>query len=415
MSNREEGGPISLPQCFGGVIMKDCFKKLLSVCVALLLLGGCSSSEDVSIAAGNENMLRYLNEQPINVSEAVQIYLNTNQKEKNDLLREDFSISSGEMDVEAGTYFEILECTRNKQDIFYTKCYSESMAQFSYYNQVYRYDTEQDKSILLYETANAYWLNELVAADEYIYWVEYIYKIEEESSFYQVMQFDLSTEEVKCIASRNATETGEICTAISEHYMTWYDYYSNDEVVISVFDIKNQELMNIEDEGLRLSAPYERLYVVDDGITYFSEDETGNIYINRYNLSTKEKEVLFLGVKGDFNKLAGCFSNSKFIGWFEEYSVGPYYFFNIDSGVLYCLDPPSGMNVFSAWATSDFLFVNDSQNHCVYVYDFGSKETYYQVIPQKGAGLGIRQYEDGAPYMKVRMKEKTSLLSIQMP
>lgn len=390
-------------------------KWILCSWIAVFILGSCSSPGNIPIAEENEYTQLQLNQQPINISEAVEIVLDWNPKEKTDLLMEVFSIDDGETDAEAGTYFEILECTKNQKDTFYTKCYSEIMAQFSYFNQVYQYNAEQDQSILLYETADAIWVNELVAADNTVYWVEYNkYENGKSGIMYRVMQFNLGTGEVQCIASRDSDEAGELCLAISEQYVTWYDFYRDDKkAIISIYDIKNQEIISIED-GVQLFAPYERLDVVDGAITYFTEDEEENLYINRYDISSTKKDILWLGEKKDYKKLSGCFSDSEYIGWFEEYGWGPYYFYNMESGVLYCLHPPKGMSVFSQWVSEGCLYVNESLDDRIYVYDFVSGDVLYQNLPPDSTGFVICQYEDGAPYLKVRMGDETKLLSIEI-
>lgn len=403
-----------------------------SFILMMFLLGGCgvmsdketnqtmkhsqeeilNATENVESYIDKENfdMQNMLNDRPLDVSDATEISLNKNAKESSDLLCVDFEIDKGNVDTEAETYVEISECVRNKNDIFYVRSYGEEGAQFYYLNRIYCSDLKHNKEVLLYET-DAVWLNEFLATDMNLYWVEYVFSEEKGDFDYNVMQYNLSTEVVTCIASRNAVESEEICLAVSNDYVAWYDSYWDGRVQIIIFDIEKQEIQNIQDANIKKFMPYERLNIVDDYITFFSQDEEGWIYINRYNLNTYEKDVLLLGKKEDYKKLAACFSDSKYIGWLTEYSYGTYYFYNIETGNLYSLSQSDEMRVFSGWL-SDYLFINESQSGCVYVYDFDTKETYYQNITQ-GTALSLRSYGDYHLYMKVVGEKNVELLTVQ--
>ena len=366
----------------------------------LLILGGCSSWRTSDV--------QQLNQQPIDRSEASEIVLDQDPREETGLLEEAFSVDNGDGDEGEGQYSEVRESTGNEKDFYYIKSYSESMAQFSYFNQIYRYDPVRDQSVLLYETEEAIWVNELAAADHTVYWVEYL---PEDRIVYNVMQFDLDTGEAKCIASRN--NTGELCLSASDGYVTWYDQTLDDNnVSIVIYDVRKQEFLPIEDD-VQLAAPYERLDIVDDGITYFSEDEVGNLYINRYNLISKKKDSLMLGDKKNYDRLAGCFSDSEYIGWFEKYGSGPYYLYHVESGDLYCLEPSKGMNVFTARVSSGRLYVLDSSGKAVYIYDPATGDTQYQKLSSGCIGLRFRQRVDGGLYLNAKEQGKDILFSIQ--
>lgn len=376
------------------------------------ILNGTESVESYIDKDDKESldMQNMLNDGPVDVSDATEILLDEKAKESSDLLCVDFEIDKGNVDTEDETYIEISECVRNKNNIFFVRSYGEEGAQFYYLNRIYCSDLKHNKDVLLYET-DAIWLNEFLATDMNLYWVEYVFSEEKGDFDYNVMQYDLSTEVVTCIASRNAVESEEICLAASNGYVAWYDSYWDGRVQIIIFDIEKQEIQTLQDANIKKFMPYERLNIVDDYITFFSQDEEGWIYINRYNLNTYKKDVLLLGKKEDYKKLAACFSDSKYIGWLTEYSYGTYYFYNIESGNLYSLSQSDEMRVFSGWL-SDYLFINESQSGCVYVYDFDTKEASYQKITQ-GTALSLRPYEDDFLYMKVIGEENVGLVTVQ--
>lgn len=355
------------------------------------------------------DMQNMLNDRPLDASDATEISLNKNAKESYDLLCVDFEIDKGNVDTEAETYFVISECVRNINDIFFVRSYGEEGAQFYNLNQIYCSDLKQNKEVLLYET-DAVWLNEFLSTDMNLYWVEYVFSEKKGDFDYNVMQYDLSTEVVTCIASRNAVESEEICLAASNDYVAWYDSYWDGKVQIIIYDIKKQEIQTIQDANIKKFMPYERLNIVDDYITFFSQDEEGWIYINRYNLNTYEKDVLLLGKKEDYKKLAACFSDSKYIGWLTEYSYGTYYFYNTENGNLYSMSQSDEIRVFSGWL-SGYLYINESQSGCVYVYDFDTEETYYQKIEQ-GVALSLKPYGDKLLHMKVIGDENLGLVTV---
>lgn len=401
-------------------------KMILSGIISLIAiwLGACSVSleEQAHEASGavqfqsgehvQEETQITLNKSSLDILEATEISLNTSGKELSDLLHVDCYIEKGKVDVKAGAYTEISECARNEKDIFYVKSYGKEGAQFYYLNQIYHYDADQKEDVLLYETSDAVWLNEFFANNTYLYWVEYVYVEEKGNYDYNVMQYNLSTEEIACIASRNEAESDEICLAVSNEYVTWYDGYQNENIKIIIYDVARQEIQSIQDATIQRYMPYERLNIVDGGITFFSQDAEEKVYINRYNLETQKTDILLLGNKNDFDQLAACFSNEEFIGWLTEYSYGTYYFYNIKSGELYSLSQSDDMRIFSGWL-SKYFYVNDSVSGRVYAYDFESGETYYQNIEQ-GSALSLRPYGENLLYMKVVGDENVELLTVRI-
>lgn len=377
----------------------------------LICLGGCGVAteqerppkEQEESATGQE----WLSENPVDISQAVEISLVTGAEELNNLLQVDCRLKRGEIDAQTGIYTEIGEFARNENTIFYVKYYGRDGAQNYHLSQIYRYDSDSEEDILLYETAEGVWLNEFGANSAYLYWVEYIYS--EEQQIYNVMQYNLSTEGVSCIASRKASESNEICLAVSENYVTWYDGLGDSNLEIAIYDVAKQELQRIQEETVKIFAPYVRLHVVDGGITYFTQDAEDRIFIHRYNLETKQTDILYLGEANVDTKLAECYSSKNYIAWLTEYSFGTYYFYHIESGKLYSLHQTDELRVFSGWL-SDCFYVNDSVSGRIYAYDFGTEKIYYQDIAQ-GLGLSLRPYGEKL-YMKVVGDENVEMLTI---
>lgn len=235
-----------------------------------------------------------MNHDPIDVSKAVEIILSPKEGVQDVLLQESFAEKKGE--TNGNTYYEVDVCRSNEESGFYTVSHAEDMAQYTDLNQIYRVDLNTDNREMLYETREAYWLNEFEAAGGFLYWVEFVWpKTQEEQSgpLYRVMQYELTTGEVSCIAERDGEVINEICLAASEQYVTWYDdYREEDRTEIVIYDSNKQEFHTLS--GVKGFSQYARLDIIDGGITYLSEDEGGNTLINRYDLTTRKTDALLL-------------------------------------------------------------------------------------------------------------------------
>lgn len=348
-------------------------KSFVSVlCLSLLpalMLGGCGKQ-----AGGG-----LLNEEPVDLSSAAEITIDQDAAETDGLFQEAASIDEDAIAIDPGEgkHANVDFGAANEDASFYLASYSEDMAQYSYFNQIYRHDLGTGEDSLFYETDDAIWVNELAATKDALFWVEYL--PEGDKISYHVMRLALDGDAAECIATLS-DDKGEPCLEASDRYVTWYDYKNDgSDAKISIYDDEKQEFLSMEDD-MMLAAPYGRLEIVDNGITYFSEDEEGNLYVNRYDIGTKGKDVLLLGSMDDYDKLAECFSDSEYLGWYEEYSWGPYYLYHMDDGKLYKFDPPEGMEVFAANVSSGIFYVNDTSHGVVYAYDLASGETKRESI-----------------------------------
>lgn len=341
-------------------------------------LAGCTAAEDAGAFAGK---VTQLNDSPIDLAGATEITLAPEEKVQTGLLQESFSVVKGGSDEK--TYFTVDSCRRNEDGGFYQVSYSENMAQFSCLNRIYHVDLETGDRALLYETEEAYWLNEFEAGHDFLYWVEYIWAEAEEQecgTTYRVIQYELATGEVKCIAERSAEEFFDICLAVSEQYVTWYDDDNNGRADIVLYDVKKQEFCVLT--GAKKFSRYERPDIVDGGITYFSEDEEG-----------------------------------KYIGWLTDYDYlkSVYYFYDMETGNLHSFRESEEMNVFSM-RLSDYLYFNSSDQDGIYtlhVCDLASGKSWKQEL--KGHGMQFRECGDGQVYLEIRSEEEAEVAVVRMP
>ncbi len=373
------------------------------------VLTGCGAQE----ASGEA--VRRLNDDPIDCAGATELTVFQEEGDWNELLRKSFSEKKEGRD--GSTFYGVDVCRRNEESGFYSVSYGEDMAQFTFLNQIYRVDPETEHREMLYETREAYWLNEFEVNNNFLYWVEYVWTDSEQiryGTLYRVMQYELATGEVSCIAERSDEEVFEICLAASERYVTWYDDYEDGRTEIAVYDIEKQELYTLP--GVKKFSAFARLDIVDGGITYFSEDEEGNISVNRYVLDTKKTNVLLLGKAKDFEKPLNCFSTDRYLGWKTDCGAvrgDRYYFYDMENGALYSVCEEKGRNVFSHWL-SDYLYLNcsDSDGDTLYVCELSSGRVWRQRLA--GSGMQFRECEDGQVYLEVRTDKETELMTIEV-
>lgn len=328
-----------------------------------------------------------------NFNDVTEINITDSANEKN-LVKEELSMLKYELEETTGNDIDLLEYAQNSENVYYTKCYYIPMTIYTYYAEVYCYNIESKTHTLIYQKENISNLNELRANDDYVVWVEYI--PEGEGFDYSVMLYDSKSGDVSNIATINSDYIGEICLSISKNYVTWYEYYYNEErVEVSIYDINDKSTYQLENEDIVLFYPYERLDIVDDGITFFTKNDEGNVEVNRYNIKDKTTFSLVIEEEMEF---AGCMSNQDYIGWFTNYNNGRYYFYHMDSDKIYTLNSLGNLTFFDV-RLEDKLYINERTLNRIYVYDFMTDETVYQNL---GESIAFTFY--GADNKKISMK-----------
>ena len=123
-----------------------------------------------------------------------------------------------------------------------------------------------------------------------------------------------------------------------------------------------------------------------------------------------------LGKRNASEKLSGCFSTEKYMGWQTDGGVvrDSYYFYDRESGALYSLRGSTEINVFSAWL-SDYLYLNcyDSEGYTLYVCDLSDGRSWQEKL--EGHGMQFREYGGGQVYLEVRTDDEVKLMAIGVP
>ncbi len=389
-------------------------KNVLTILVILMVLVcGCgeqaadnhemnAKKDSEEVSAGNDNngsgmdndVEGILSESPLvmNLDNAIELSVNWDMEGNSTLLKEKFSVEKNGKDMEKNLNYSNSIIGYNEEYGFYYRSYIEDMAQYDAGYAIYSYDLRSGESAVLHEIWDAIWVNEMHVSGNYMYWVEYRSGVQ--GNCYQIMQFVLDTKELKCIAEYNE-ETMEPCLAVSANYVTWYEEDEEGEAKLVVWNIQRQVLEIIDtvdiDEKTPVTKfmPWERLEIVDDYVTFFTQDKDGNVYVNRYQLHSGLRDIMSIGDKKNYKKVAGCFSNEEYIGWFTEYSVGTVYFYNIKEKQLSKLSLTATNPIFS-FALYDKLYINTGRE--IYIYDISSASTHKYDL--NGSGLQFEQYEE---------------------
>lgn len=390
---------------------KETMFKKTGLLFFVLLLCGLSGCSRAAAAPGQEE------HQITDISslEAETLSMAGNIQETETLREDKFILADEEVfarhveNVEPGNHTELESAIRNTDSIFYQIIYSEDMAQFAYRNQIYMRPLGKDEDTLLYDTSDAYWLNEICANDMYLYWVEYVSSTtsDDTEACFRVMQCQLDNGNISCIAERDGAEFSEICLEVSDRFLTWYDVHMHDPAVeLAVFDIEKQEFLeraNTDNDmpglAVTLYNPYERLEIVEDHVTYFMRDDQEQLYIRCEDLHTGATDTFLLGKTKPYHKIAACYSDSRYIGWYTDYGdMGDYYFYDTVSEKLYLWNvKKDGMYVFSNFFCRGKLYFNNTNDHNVYVWDLPTGQVYRQNFGEDA--YWIRSYGDNLLYL----------------
>ena len=141
-------------------------------------------------------------------------------------------------DIAPEDYANVEKIVRNADYVFYQISYSKQMEQNQYRNKIYAHCLQQDKDVLIYDTSEAYWINEIMANNTHLYWVEYI--SDGTNVCYRVMQYQLDNGNISCIAERDITEFSDMCLGLSERFLIWDDMHSDGRVEIVVLILKSR-------------------------------------------------------------------------------------------------------------------------------------------------------------------------------
>ena len=390
--------------------------------LSMLFVGACGKRPT---EIDNIDTAEELNQAFIDVSKAVEIVLSPDEGAQDMLATETFA--EKRYGTNGDIRWEIVYSRRNEESGFYSIYHELDVEENEYLVQFFRVDLKTNEREMLYESRNPDRLTEIEVTDSFLYWTENVL-YESGGVATRVMQYELATGEVRCIAESEKMVHAELC--VSEQYVVWCEHSGEGWWEIVFYDVHKQEFHTLP--GIKSSTlggqgspeilagfrPFSSLDIIDGGITFFSEAGGGNTYINRYDLNTRTMDAQLL-IEGRGTEMAGCFSSKRYIGWQlgDRLEGRKYYYYDRDSGSLYCIRGENKKaGLLSQWF-SDYLYFHykdpDKDGDFLFVLDPASGKVWQQKL--EGYGRQFREYGSGQVCVEVLTGEEQKLFTIQIP
>lgn len=350
------------------------------------------------------------------LEQAVEINFDAERFPSAGILKPDSIVGPPETKEEDGLHVGLGSSLMSNGSTYWFKEYYEDMAQYCVKYRLYRSTPDFAETQPLYMTENTYWLNEFCGSEDYLYWVEFRNESKEEHNTMYVMQYDLKTSKLKTIADRECGKYEDILLQVSGDYLTWYDCAHDGDISMVVYRIPEQRFLDINvSETVSKSMPYGRLNVTNGGITYFSQDDSENIYVSRLQLDSGDLRKLYIGKKNELKEITGCYSTDRYMGYHTGYSTGKYYFYNPDTGKAgYFSSGYSAENelaVFSMCCDGEYLYLNDTKNHRIIRCDVEEGKGQCWTLPE---GTGMHFHNCDGEGIQFEVKEQGQSMIIRL-
>lgn len=332
------------------------------------------------------------------------------QKENVTVLTPHFWVEKNGHDLNEELDWSIDKCVTHDGKVYALKLYYERESQYCEKCQVLSMDEGSKEMEVILEKSDLIWMNEFTAGGKYLYWVEYrLPDGKNEASIsnsveYRIIQYDLENGQEMVLGVRDGMQYDEICLEANENYVTWYDSCWNEDGTdgthsLTVYDVNKEKFYDMDDVGsVAKYVPYERLNIYDGGITFFCEDDDGNITIHRLQLDTGRVLKLSIGRKRDYAKIAGCFSTQRYLGWFLDYGKGYYYIYDLKKEKLFKID---GKGIFSKYCIGDrFYAYYSNDDPAVRCYSLDDESVAYYDL-QGLRGFQFQSTEEGAVRLEI--------------
>lgn len=308
------------------------YKRIAIILLTFVVLAGCSKHKSELSSSHDINVIDLSDVKQISLLDVI-----------GTAIIKDFKIEDG-----------YLSEISYENTLYYVVGYAHDGAQYSYKYEVYR--KEETDSILLYSSDEIIWLNEFIAFQDNLFWVEY--KAESEILYYDIVQYNLANNKKTVIERYGADDVSDILLSVGEGYLIWCENYV-DRSYIKIYDIGRKQMSSITDSKLCSFTPYVRMQVIDNTVSYFIEDESGDIFIEKYSINKKKKQRIYrVQTSGSGSNPVECFSNDRYAMWFTEYVNGEYYLYNLVTNELCELVLPEKMTLFSVFMDKEKLYIN---------------------------------------------------------
>lgn len=294
-----------------------------------------------------------------------------------------------------------------EESLYYVVGYAYDGAQYSYRYDVFKKEESGDE--LLYYSDEIIWLNEFCAFGDNLFWVEY--QVESNTLYYCIVQYNLKQNNKKIIDRYDSQEVDEILLSVGDEYIVWYEN-TLDKSYIKIYNVNKEETDCIMDSKIYVANPYARIPVINSTISYFVEDEAGNIFIEAYQLKKRKKQKICNVQSVDSHeRLSECFYNGKYAMWFTDYYNGEYFFYNLETKELNTIIIPEKMYLFSVYVDEEKIYLNLSGDEkCIYSIGEGNAVNAYKVEGgMKGTHFGRNS---SGSYIKIEDDTRIGIVNL---
>lgn len=269
----------------------------------------------------------------------------------------------------------------NQNYSYYTRCTMIPMSNAALRAEVWQYDfaTEEAQLLYVYEDEEGFWINELKATEENVYWVFM------KGEYSAIQAFSLKEQEVRTIYEKK--EYNGFSLTAGDGKLVWYDETGDEEeaeIELCIYDEKEDCITRLRDGIIRVS-PYDRIYI-EDGICSYLRIRGTNKELVRYDLEAGS-EVGFIAVN-KAEMIESIQANGEYYIWVDEAygsgEEGNLCIYHCDDGLMERIEVPDlECKIFSINLMRDQVIVNFSETGLepqgdggIYIYDIERRELW---------------------------------------
>ena len=269
----------------------------------------------------------------------------------------------------------------NQNYSYYTRCTMIPMSNAALRAEVWQYDfaTEEAQLLYTYEDEEGFWINELKATEENVYWAFM------KGEYTAIQAFSLKEQEVRTIYEKK--EYNGFSLTAGDGKLVWYDETGDEEdaeTELCIYDEKEDCITRLQDGIIRVS-PYDRIYI-EDGICSYLRIRGTNKELVRYDLEAGS-EVGFIAVN-KAEMIESIQANGEYYIWVDEAygsgKEGNLCIYHCDDGLMERIEVPDlECKIFSINLMRAQVIVNFSEtglgqqgNGGIYIYDIEERELW---------------------------------------
>lgn len=267
------------------------------------------------------------------------------------------------------------------ENIFYTVAYEKSDTAGGFpYVELYAKNIKTGKKEIIKQLSQTR-IFDLCSVSSYAYWYEQ--KLEDNNN--RIIKMDLKSRKINEIINFESSEMDifgdEVKLSTSDEFLIIWTKSKDNEldfddklVLYNHFTSEFSELhfKDIVSETAGKLVYTTSPHVNDNFITFFSKNDKNELFINRYDLKTKEKlSVLIIGnqklidEENTIREIPYKYMSSKeWICWFEQGGMKRILIYNIKNKKLYSVNKDSSYTIYSVLLKDNTLYINADTPNC---------------------------------------------------